>query len=109
MVGPVTAEASWTTQSGVRVEGRIEVEPYMVAGDAVPIWLDDTGNIVSSPATHREVVIAGVAAAIKALVLLEVAIAGGYWLMGRLLGWARVWSWGSEWASVEPDWTKENH
>lgn len=106
MIGPVTALASWRTQSGAQQEGRLLVEPGRSAGDAVPIWLDADGNVVRPPATRGELIAAGVFSAVQALVLIELVIVVGYWLVRRMLGWARQSSLEAEWARVEPDWTR---
>ncbi|HSI94037.1 MAG TPA: hypothetical protein VK925_11080 [Jiangellaceae bacterium] len=106
MIGPVTALVSWRTQSGAQQEGLLLVELGRTAGDAVPIWLDGDGNVVPPPASRGELIAAGVFSAVQALVLIELAIAAGYWLVRRLLGWARLSSWEAEWARVEPYWTR---
>lgn len=108
LIGPVTALASWRTQSGAQQEGLLLVGPGLTAGDAVPIWLDADGNVVPPPAPRGELIAAGVFSAVQALVLIELAIVVGLWLVRRLIAWARLLSWQAEWSRVEPDWIRRD-
>lgn len=105
---PVQVLATWRTPDGRQHEGRIPAEPELAAGSEVPVWVDAGGQPMAPPRTQGEITATVIATGVWNLVLLELAILGGYWIVLWLIDRARMASWGAEWARVEPQWSRRH-
>jgi hypothetical protein len=106
VVGASRIRARWTAPDGRARTGQILVRTGLAAGRTGPLWVDTAGSPAGPPRTHRaararEATAAVVAAAALGMVLLSLAWAGR-----RVLDRRRLADWGTEWASVGPQWTR---
>ncbi len=98
--------ATWRAADGSAHEGDVLVEPELTAGSEVTVWLDEEGQPTAAPATRGENIVSGVLAGLQKLVLMQLAILAGYWLVLRLMQLARHASLEAEWSQIEPKWSR---
>ncbi len=103
---PVQVLATWRTPDGRQHEGRIPADPELTAGSEVPLWVDADGQPTAAPRSQGEIITTAVATSVWNLVLMELAVIGGYWLFRWLMDRFRMASLGAEWARVEPWWSQ---
>ncbi|MGY1660902.1 hypothetical protein ACI78Q_06720 [Geodermatophilus sp. SYSU D00705] len=100
----VPTRAVWTAPGGASHEGEVQVRPGTAAGTAVPVWVDDDGDLTSPPLDAAG--IPASAMAVGAVFLIGVPL--GTWTLHVVLCCAldvqRDRRWERGWAAVEPDW-----
>jgi hypothetical protein len=100
------AMARWRAPDGTVRTGTVYVPVARRADDAVPIWVDDRGQVTGPPTRRSPGIGAGVAA-----VLSVCAVAAGLAGVRRILRWQldrhRLRAWQTEWAVVEPVWSRQ--
>jgi hypothetical protein len=103
----VAVPAHWTTSSGADREGSVLVAPGAPAGTAVPIWIDQRGELSWAPINPRG--IQGTATAMALLPLLGVPLAAwaAYAVFCAALDARRDRRWTEGWAAVEPRWNAQ--
>ncbi|GAA3066129.1 Rv1733c family protein [Streptomyces glomeratus] len=101
--GGVWTQVRWTA-SGVPHTGMAKVRPGTKAGTAVTVWTDNSGDLISRPATGDQA--RAQAAVVGALA--GMGAAGGVLVCGRLLrrrlDRRRMEAWDREWEYVGPQW-----
>lgn len=100
--------ATWRGPDGSAHEGAVLAEPELTAGAEVPVWLDSDGELTAAPTTQGENLAASVTASLRDLLLMELAVLAGYWLLRRLIELARQASLGAEWGRIEPKWSRRS-
>lgn len=105
----VPALATWRAADGTMHEGDVFVESELAAGAETTVWLDANGEPTAAPATHDDVVSTSVGMGLQSLLLIELAVVAGYWLLMRLVGLIRSASLGAEWSRIEPKWSHRDH
>ncbi len=99
--------AKWVTPSGVQRVGEVWAWPGIRAGTSVRVWLNGSGWPSGPPLSARQLStrVLGVAALVPtvlAAVLLIIA-----WLARWLLIRSKLAAWESDWAVVEPQWSRQ--
>jgi hypothetical protein len=101
-----TALARWQLPDGQQRSAPLRVDPGRRAGDQVAIWVDRHGNRTDPPKTP-------VNAIAKALIVGVDLVLGGWILLGalwwticRMLNWVNVARWDTQWAHIEPRWSR---
>jgi hypothetical protein len=101
----VTAEARWTARDGSVHSGQIPVPAGTPAGTTVTVWTDPAGDPVGRPPRHDDTtaraILAGLAAGLGAVLLLDTARRVLRWVLDR----RRLAAWQAAWAVVGPQWT----
>lgn len=100
-----TAMARWIAPDGTAHTGAVDVRAARHAGDAVPVWIDDHGQLAFPPARRDPRTDAGVAAALS-ICAVALCLAGVRRIVGWQLGRRRLRAWEAQWAVVEPDWSR---
>lgn len=99
-------QARWSAPDGRVRTGEIPVALGIPAGQRVPLWVDTSGTPTGPPMAHRAASVSKVFTAAFAVVTLGVALVylafTGCWLLDR----HRLAGWESEWAAIEPQWTR---
>jgi hypothetical protein len=103
--GQGSAAARWKAPKGTVRTGMVAVGGGDTAGAAMPIWVDETGDITAAPPRRRPATQA-TEAAVAAVVVLLAGLTAAWLLCRRLLDRRRIRSWQSEWLEVEPRWSK---
>lgn len=100
------AQARWTAPDGTTSTGTVTVDPSAAAGDQRLVWTTSSGEAVSPPMTRMQTALLGLSAGVGvsagALALAVVA----YRLPRRLASHRRMQALDSEWAEVEPRWSR---
>lgn len=104
-LGAATALGEWHTRSGIIRTGTIEVPTGSVAGEPVPVWLDDADRPVDPPLTTDQAYWRGVITVIVLLIGTFVLLAIGHRVACLLLGRRRLAEWEADWLAVEPHWS----
>lgn len=96
----------WTGPGGVTMTGEIPVPPGTQAGRTVPITINRSGHVVTSPLVPGELemrVMLAEAGAVAGLVMVLITVGGAARLV---LNRRRLESWDLEWSAVGPRWTQ---
>jgi hypothetical protein len=101
------ATAVWTTASGTKRKGAVRVRAGAVAGSTVRIWLDRAGQVTRSPLTDTDAVMRAIGHALVTVLLAAMGAFAAYGVALRTLDRSRARRWASEWAEVEPLWTRQ--
>ena len=100
----VPAQAVWSVPGGAPHEGVVLARSGTVAGQAVPVWVDDDGSLTRPPLDPAG--IPGSAMAAGAVFLIGVPT--GTWTLHAVLccalGAQRARRWEQGWVAVEPEW-----
>lgn len=98
--------ARWTLENGDVREGVVLADAGSLAGDSVPIWLDDNGNAVEAPLSTTDAASVGIGTG-AAVWLITGAVVAALFMFARMgLNRRRHAAWASEWETVAKDWTK---
>jgi len=101
------ATAVWTAPSGVERTAAISVPARATAGSTVTIWVDQNGDRTNRPLSTGDVVARTFGIAVLTYLGIALLAAGVYLLFRRQLDRSRSRRWGTEWAEVEPVWTRK--
>ncbi len=104
----VPARAQWTTPTGTRRTGDIQVPASSVKGQRYKIWIDAAGAVTSPPATEAQAAGQGTFAAIMAVVLTLVTCFTAAGITRMLLNRRRLAAWDAAWAVTAPLWTRQS-
>jgi hypothetical protein len=96
--------ARWTV-SGRRYRGDVQAAAGSRAGSGVPVWLDRAGTVQAPPLTPAQLGDRAVTAALIALAILAMVLAGVACLGKRALDKRRLASWETAWLAVGPRWS----
>jgi hypothetical protein len=99
--------ATWTAPSGAAREGIVRVGTAADVGTTVTIWVDEDGDVTTRPLADADVVARAIGYGLPTF-LGTSALAGlGYLGMRRLLDRSRIRRWATDWAVVEPVWSRK--
>jgi len=107
LAGSVPAQARWVSVGGVPRSGEIPARPGSLPGDAVALWTDRNGYLVSPPLDQSAVAGAGDAAAAGTVAVVAVgylAVAGA---TRRLLNRRRMTAWEADWLTTARTWNRQ--
>jgi hypothetical protein len=106
LLGQVAVPIRWTDRTGGAHTAQTLVDPGLPAGDTIPVWTDEAGNLAGAPrgpdGSDR---VAGIRAGILAGFVPAVLLAGCEAGLGLLLNRIRLARWTAGWRRVEPDWS----
>jgi hypothetical protein len=99
--------ARWVTPSGRQRIGDVPAWAGIQAGQPVRVWVDGSGTPTGPPLSARQLSsrILGVATLIPTI--LAVVLVFVAWLARWLLTRSKLAAWGSDWALVEPQWSRQ--
>ena len=100
------APAVWTTASGTSQKGSVLVTAGTPAGSTVHIWVDSAGHITPPPLTDSDAVTRAVGRAVLTVLLVTIGAFAAFGAARRAVDRSRARWWASEWADVEPLWTR---
>nr|WP_052477682.1 hypothetical protein [Kibdelosporangium sp. MJ126-NF4]CEL13289.1 proline rich protein (membrane protein) [Kibdelosporangium sp. MJ126-NF4]CTQ98980.1 proline rich protein (membrane protein) [Kibdelosporangium sp. MJ126-NF4] len=107
--GPVDGtkvKAGWKTPQGTYRSGDVKVTVELKAGEAVPIWTDDAGNVVDGPRTSGQQVMQMIFAAGLAVLGWFAGVLVCYLLVAWLLFRRQVVKWADAWERADRDWRR---
>jgi hypothetical protein len=97
--------ARWQLPGTPARTGEVLAKAGAAKGSTVPVWVDATGQLTSSPPTHRDIVgdvwVAVAATCFGSLLILMVSAT----LVHRLLQRRRYSAWDAEWRAAGPRWS----
>jgi hypothetical protein len=102
------AAAVWTEASGKKQKGSVLVTAGTAAGSTIRIWLDRAGHVTGSPLTDGDAVARAVGHALVTVLLVVMCAFAAYGAALRALAHRRDRRWATEWATVEPLWTRQS-
>jgi hypothetical protein len=97
---------AWTTTSGATRTAVVLVPSEPRAEQPVTVWVDRHGHPVAAPRDEQSITDASVSAGVTALAVLVVGPLVLYLAVVLLLNRWRGRLWSTEWAAIEPDWTR---
>ena len=100
------AAVVWTRPGGLEGEDRVIVPVGAKAGSTVRIWVDREGERTLPPLTDGDVTARSIANALLTYLIIALLACGTYFLFRRALDRTRMRRWESDWAVVEPVWTR---
>jgi hypothetical protein len=103
------AQAKWTAPDGRQRTGEVPAPVGSRAGRPVPIWVNNSGQLVYPPIGQGQIASRVIAVVALTPAVLAVILLGVSWLVRRLLDRRRISGWATEWSAVEPLWTKRTH
>lgn len=99
--------ASWTAPDGVEREGAIRVLAAAKAGTTVSVWVDEAGRVTTRPLDRTDVVSRAVTHGLATFLGISVLATLGHLTLCRLLDRRRLRRWATDWAVVEPVWSRK--
>jgi hypothetical protein len=99
--------ARWVTPSGVQRVGEVSAWPGIRAGTSVRVWLNGSGWPSAPPLSARQLRtrVVGVVALVPTVLAVALLIIA--WLARWLLTRSKLAAWESDWALVEPQWSRQ--
>lgn len=101
---PVQVRATWALPDGTSRTGIALVPPRTPAGTAVPVWVDDEGNLTRAPLDRAAIGVTANVTALVPLLGLPLVTWTLYACLCFYLDVRRERRWETDWAAVEPDW-----
>jgi Protein of unknown function (DUF3592) len=102
----VQVPASWTAPGGLQRTGDVLAAARIRAGQTVRIWVDESGLQTGPPLSASQLAMRVTGATALTPAFLAVALLGigglAHWLLNR----RKLAAWESDWAYVEPQWTR---
>ncbi|MBE1579933.1 hypothetical protein ACFORH_36430 [Amycolatopsis roodepoortensis] len=95
--------ARWALPDGDFQEARVAADLGASAGDAVTVWLDESGAVVEPPVMPLDATSAGIGVGVGVWLAAVTLLAAGYVLARCLLNRARWAAWGREWERFGQD------
>lgn len=99
--------ATWTAPSGAVREGVIRVRTAAEAGTTVTVWVDEDGDVTTRPLTDADVVARAIGYGLPTFLGISALAVLGYLGVHTLLDRGRMRRWASDWAVVEPVWSRK--
>jgi hypothetical protein len=99
--------ATWSAPSGGGREGVVHVRTAAEAGTTVTVWVDEDGAITARPLGDADVVARAVGYGVPTLIGCSVLATLGYLGVCALLDRGRMRRWATDWAVVEPVWSRK--
>jgi hypothetical protein len=104
--GPVPVPARYTAPDGVEHVADVWVVGPRPAGTPVPIWVDRAGAVTTASVGRADALRDATFGA-TAIVVPTLLVLGAVWVLVHLgVGRANLSRWQSEWAQVEPAWSR---
>lgn len=99
--------ARWVTPSGMPRVGEVPAWPGIQAGASVRVWMNGSGWPSGPPLTARQLStrVFGVTALVPIVLAVVLLIIG--WVARWLLTRSKLAAWESDWAFVEPQWSRQ--
>ena len=99
--------ARWAAPAGRQRVGEVLAWPGIRAGAAVRVWVNGSGWPTGPPLSARQLStrVFGVAALMPTVLAVVLLFAG--WLARSLLTRSKLAAWESDWALVEPQWSRQ--
>ncbi|MFE0465086.1 hypothetical protein ACFW1A_38105 [Kitasatospora sp. NPDC058965] len=95
----------WTYPADHPVVGRIELLDPVSAGQPVPVWVTDRGELADTPQGAGALMLLALAGGALGVLTLGLGLAGLYLLRCRTLDRRAHRAWAADWARVEPHWS----
>lgn len=95
--------ARWALPDGRFQEARVASDLGASAGDAVIVWLDESGAVVEPPVTPLDAASTGIGVGVGVWLGAVTLLAAGYLLARHLLNRARWAAWDREWERFGQD------
>jgi hypothetical protein len=102
-------QARWTAPDGAARTGDVWAAAGARDGSAVTVWTDASGDLVSQPLSHSQILSRVISFTAVTPVALAIVLLSLSWATGRLLDRRRMAAWEMDWDSVEPQWTRRPH
>lgn len=96
--------ARWWLPDGTSRTGSMDADYGSKAGTEVPVWLDESGNVVAPPLSAVDSVTTAALVAVCGWLTAVGLLAFVCWGVHRVFDRRRYRAWEAEWARVEPDW-----
>jgi len=104
--GPVPVSARYTARDGVERVGDVWVMGPRPAGTPVPVWVDRAGAVTTASVGRADALRDATFGA-TAIVVPTLLVLGAVWALVHLgVGRANLARWQSQWAQVEPAWSR---
>jgi hypothetical protein len=103
---PLRAPATWPGPSGEEHTGVVVVPTGATAGSTVPIWVDGDGDLTSRPLDAGDAMARAVGMAAVTYGWISILAAGAYLAFRAALDRSRLRRWATDWAVIEPEWTR---
>jgi hypothetical protein len=106
MSGQSSASVTWRDATGDPHRSVVSVAAAAHSGSTVLVWVDSAGDRTTRPISRGDAVYASIGyGALTYLAIAGIAVAG-YRLFRGSLDRGRIRRWDSEWADVEPVWSR---
>ncbi|RSN55996.1 hypothetical protein DMH01_29720 [Amycolatopsis sp. WAC 04182] len=89
--------ARWALPDGAFQEALVTADLGASAGDAVTVWLDESGAVVEPPVLPMDATSTGIGVGVGVWLAAVTLLAGGYLVARQLLNRARRAAWDREW------------
>ncbi len=107
--GPAWVRARWAAPDGTAHAGDVPAAAGTRAGGTVTVWTNASGTLVEPPTGHAQIVSRVVFFVTVTSAALAVALLAGWGTALRVLDRRRLAAWETDWAAVEPRWTRRLH
>lgn len=104
---PARARVTWIVPSGSSREAVVDAPTGARADSTVHVWVDQRGQLTRPPMATGDAAREGVSVGIFAVLGFAVVTVLSYEAFRLVLDRSRARSWGEEWATVEPVWTRK--
>ena len=98
--------ASWQAPDGTPRQGGVPAAHDLVTGSRIPIWVDDGGRLTTPPLTSEGAVITAIGSAVLLWSGLVGVLCVAHLSTVHLHRRRNVRRWETEWAVVEPAWSR---
>jgi hypothetical protein len=103
----LSADARWRAPDGRERTGELVVPSGAGAGDAVPVWVDQAGQLADPPLSRVQLTARVQLARELAGGALGIALAAANWLTRWLLDRRRMAAWDADWLATGPRWSRQ--
>ncbi len=99
--------ARWVAPSGQQRVGEVPAWPGIRAGESVRVWVNGSGWPTGPPLSARQLSTRAFGVAALMPTVLAVVLLCTGWLARWLLTRSKIAAWETDWALVEPQWSKQ--
>jgi hypothetical protein len=103
----LSAGARWRAPDGRERTGELVVPSGAGAGGAVPVWVDQAGQLADPPLSRVQLTARAQLARELAAGALGIALAAANWLTRWLLNRRRMAAWDADWLATGPRWSRQ--